>query len=535
MLKLKLEEDLKEAIKDLGFIPPDDTVLTISQHSKFGDYTSNIPLQLAKQEHKNSYQNPVEIANAILGSLGHPPYLERVEVAGAGFLNFFVKNNFLVKDLKEILDQAENFGKNNKGQDKKIQVEFISANPTGPLTLANGRGGAIGDSLAWIFEHSGYQVEREYYVNDTGNQIKILGESVLAAAGKLETQDYHYQGDYVKRLAEIFKDNLDLNPMDLGHLLADYLIDKEIKPSIVKLGIKFDEFYSERSLYPDKINHALEVLDQKGATYEKDGAIWFKSTQFGDEKDRVLMTSDMERGKKEPTYFLADIAHHISVLDRGYTFRVNILGADHHSYAQRILGSMAAVGFHDRLRIVLMQLVKLYKSGVEVKMSKRAGNFITLDELLEEVSADVCRYFFLMFAPNTHINFNLDLAKEQSEKNPVYYVQYAHARMNNILEKAGSFEEAELDQLVEEQELELIKHLLEFPDLVKKISEDLQVHNLTAYSHRLADLFHSFYEKCPVLTAPENLKESRLALVKAAKIVLGSSLSLLGVSAPKRM
>lgn len=543
MIKKQLKEDLKKVIQNLEY-KSDDIVLSISENQAFGDYSSNIALQLSKLKLETGKHNPVEIANKIVARVksqeSSKSYLEKVEVAGAGFLNFFIRPEFIAKDLEEVLGYGDDFGKSEKGKGQKVQVEFISANPTGPLTLANGRGGSLGDTLANILNYLGFEVDREYYVNDTGNQVRLLGESVLAAAGKLVKEDNHYQGEYIQELAKKFADQLNLEPQELGHLLADHLLKEEIQPAISRLGIKFEEFYSERSLYKrNLVEKTAKILQEKGLAYEKDGALWFKSTLFGDEKDRVLITSDNERGKKEPTYFMADVAHHLDVLERGYDKRINFLGADHHGYAQRIKGAVSALGYEGKIDLIFFQLVKLFKEGKEVKMSKRAGNFVTLDELLDQVSKDVIRFFFLMYAPDSHIDFNLDLAKEKSQKNPVFYVQYAHARMSNILKKA---EENQAQTVIKWEllnhptELALVKHLTYFPELVEEIGSNYQVQKLTTYSILLADLFHRFYESSRVLNAESReLKEVRLVLVKAGKIVLGNALKLMGIEAPERM
>lgn len=541
MLKHQLLGDLKKAVEGLGFSGV-DPLLSIPENEAFGDYSTNIALQLSNQLSAISYQSSDEIANKILSNLSGLSYLEKVEIVNPGFINFFIKPEETVIQLSEILKAGKDFGKYNLGEGKKVQVEFVSANPTGPLTLANGRGGAIGDTLANVLTFSGYEVEREYYVNDTGNQIRLLGESVLAAAGKIDFREEHYKGEYVKDLAEKFKDNLDLDSQSLGHLLADYLLESEIKPAIKRLGIKFDEFYSERSLHErGLVEKAAQLLKEKGVAYESDGALWFASTKYGDEKDRVLMTSEKERGKQEPTYFLADIAYHLQVFEAAFTKKINLWGADHHGYEKRVDSALEALGYKGRLNVIFMQMVKLFKDGKEVRMSKRAGTFVTLDELLEQISADAARFFFLMYSPESHIDFNLDLAKEQSNKNPVFYVQYAHARMSNILKGAEQghsteYAKVSLVTLVHPAELSLIRHLVQFPDLVEVISRDYQVHKLTFYSTKLADLFHKFYESCRVLNAEtEDLKEARLALVQAAKITLGNTLGLLGIDSPERM
>lgn len=540
MVKKQLKQDLKKAVESLGY-QSGDIVVSISPNVLFGDYTANIALQLAKQKDGGGKQSPLEIAKEILQKFDHPDYLEKAEVAGPGFINFFIKPEITSQQVKEILEEGENFGKNENGKGKKIQVEFISANPTGPLTLANGRGGALGDTLANVLSFSGYEVEREYYVNDTGNQIRLLGESVLAAEGKIEKKEEYYQGEYIKELASEFSDKLNLEPQQLGHLLADYLLEKEIKPAINRMDVHFDQFYSERSVYHRGLIDQVKIqLKARSLAYEKDGALWFKSSQFGDEKDRVLLTSEEGRGKTEPTYFLADIAHHLDDLEKGYIKRINILGADHHDYAKRIEWAMEALGFKDKIEIILMQMVRLFKEGQEVRMSKRAGTFVTLDELLDLVGKDVARFFFLMYSPDSQIDFNLDLARKQSHKNPVFYVQYAHARMSNILAKAGDSREKEepgdYSLLKQPSETALISHLVAFPDLVQETTQSYQVHKFTSYTTALADFFHKFYENCQVLGAqPPRLEQARLGLVKAAKITLANSLNLMGVSAPERM
>lgn len=539
MLKKLIEQDLKRAVVELGYKWPTDTVLTTSQNPKFGDYSTNVALQLSKQSSLNSHQSSVEIANAILEKIGHPQYVESIEVAGGGFINFFIKDADLAGEVKQIIYEKEFYGKTKERSGKKIQVEFISANPTGPLTLANGRGGAMGDALANVLDLVGYEVETEYYVNDTGNQVRTLGESVQAVLGKVEKKEEHYQGEYIKDLAGQFADKSDVEPQELGHVLADYLLGHEIKPAIKKLNVEFDNFFSERSLYPDKINHALDLLKKSGYTYEKDGALWFRSTEFGDDQDRVLFTSQKTRGRAEPTYYLADVAYHLDVYERGFDTKINLWGADHYGYIKRMEAALEALGYKGRLKVILMQLVKLFKDGKEVRMSKRAGTFVALDELLGEVGVDAARFFFLMYAPSSHIDFNLDLAKEKSNKNPVFYVQYAYARMCSILSKAEAEvidSEIRYGLLKDSAERALIRHLIEFPSLINFIAKTYEVHKLTEYAIKIADLFHHFYEACPVLFAGnKELVQARLRLVLATKIVLGNTLDILGVSAPEKM
>ncbi len=537
MFKQKLEQDLKKAIASSGFSELDDIVCNIPSNVNFGDLSTNIALQLSKLNSSKSDQSAQEIAKNISENFPENDYIDKIEIAPNSFINFFIKKEALAEQLYEILKKGEVYGKNYFGNGQKVQVEFMSANPTGPLTLVNGRSGSIGNTLSKVMDWSGFNVQTEYYVNDTGNQVRLLGESVKAASGLVESKDDHYKGEYVKELVEEFSDKLDLDSQELGHLLSDYFLETEIKPAIHRLGVKFDEFYSERNLYKGSIiEETVAQLTEKGLAYEKDGAIWFKATQFGDEKDRVLITSDDKRGKKEPTYFLADIAHHVDVLKQGYQIRINILGADHHSYLHRLTSVLKFLYPNIQFDIILMQMVKLFKDGQEVRMSKRAGTYVTLDELLDQVPTDAVRFFFLMYSPDSHIDFNLNLAVERSTKNPIYYVQYAHARMNSILEKAdiglGQFE-AKL--LIHPAEIELIKHISQFEELITNISRTYQVHHLANYSLKLADLFHKFYEQCPVLTDAEDLKLARLALVTATKTTLKNSLTLMGISSPDKM
>lgn len=538
MVYQQLQEDLKTAATRAGF-ESTDPVLSISENTQFGDYTTNIALRQAKQDWQNLYHSSIEIANAVIENFGHPYYLERVDIAGPGFINFFVKPQFIAQDLEEVVLKGADFGRSLIGQGKKIQVDFISANPTGPLTLANGRGGALGQALANVLDFCGYQVETEYYVNDTGNQVRLLGESVLAKLGYVEPRGDHYQGDYIQTLAEKNHPGPGTDPQLLGEELARQLLVEQIKPSLNRFGVKFSRYFSEKALHRDgSIQKTADLLVDKGLAYERDGALWFKASRFGDDKDRVLITSLDQRGRREPTYYLADIAYHLNVLDRGFDEKINILGADHHGYAQRIVGVMEALGHPDFLKIVMIQLVRLFKAGREVRMSKRAGTFVTLDQLLQEVPADVAKFFFLMHAPTSQIDFDLDLAKQRSSKNPVFYVQYAYARLSGILAQVGDRQrpgQADPSLLVDKQETALIKHLLFFPELLQNLATSSEVHRLTEYSIKLADLFHRFYEFCPVLSSDEKLRHARLELVFATKVVLGNALNLMGLKAPERM
>jgi arginyl-tRNA synthetase len=546
MLKQQLHRLFSDSLTHLKLeFDKSDLLIIDNQNLQNGDYSTNIAMVLAKR----SGTSPTELAHKIIDGLEDCQLINKLDVAGPGFINITVEPTYLAAELRNIITTGDNYGSNDSLTGQKIQVEFISANPTGPLTLANGRGGAIGDTLAAVLQFCGADVEREYYVNDTGNQVRTLAESVKAVAGVVPADPKHYQGEYVKELADLFKDQLELPSQDLGHILADYMLEHQIKPAIKRLGINFDRFFSERSLYPDGVKNALSELENRSLAYKDDSGAWlFSGTGMGDDKDRVLVTSMAGRGREEPTYFLADIAHQLQIHSEGFVKRIYVLGADHHSYAQRmniVFNDPSALDYRAPfanihgtrwLDEIMMQLVRLIKDGQEFRMSKRAGTYVTLDELLDQVASDAIRYFFLMNAETTHLEFNIDLAREHSQKNPVFYVQYAHARMSNILNKQSLIDNPNLDLLVTEPEQTLIKHLILFPDLVVEIASSYKTHQLTTYGYRLADLFHKFYEHSPVLKAGDpSLLQARLSLVRASQITLANTLRLMGISAPEKM
>ncbi len=491
-----------------------------------GDYSTNIALEIGKIVKKD----PIKIAKQFkeaFGKVATKPLFERIEVVAPGFINFTIFQKILIKKLKKILEEKEKYGKAKKGKRKKVNIEFISANPTGPLTLGNGRGGFCGDVLSNVLEKAGYKVTREYYINDVGEQIRKLG---LSVAGK----EKHYKGDYVKELRKKIKPKKDSDPSEIGKKAAEIILKEMIKPTVKKMGIKFNKWFSEESLYKkDKLKNVLSyILKRKNLVYEKDGALWFKSTQFGDDKDRVVKRSD-----ETPTYFLSDIAYLKNKFERGFDKLIYFFGADHAGYIKRIKAATEALGYKkEQLEIIIMQLVRLILKGKEVRMSKREGNFVTLDELIDEVGVDAARFFFLRRTAGSHLNFNLNLAKEQSEKNPVYYVQYAHARICSILRKAKRKpKNPDFASLNQPAEIELVKQLLYFPEIIEDTAEDYQVQRLPQYTFDLAEAFHKFYEKCPVLTEKKKLTEARLGLVEACKIILKNTLDLMGISAPKKM
>ncbi len=528
MIKKDIYNIVKKALEDEG-VSTEKLVIESSEHA---DYATSIALKLGKFK---NYQNPVEIANFFVSKLEKNEVIKKAEVSAPGFINFTVDEKYATKLIRRIIEKGSTFGESQVGKGTKIQVEFISANPTGPLTLGNGRGAFTGDTLSKILELSGFDVEREYYLNDRGNQVQILGKSVLNQLTEQKNEDEEvYKGEYIKDLAKNF--SAIKNPHEEIEKITEEslkILTAETKSLISeKLKVNFDVWFSENSMYSENLQiEILKVLNEKKLTYEKEGSIWFKSTQFGDDKDRVLVKADGEY-----TYFLSDVIHKAYLSGPKFDKLILLLGADHHGYQARLQAAMEAFDQKDKLEIIIFQLVRLISNGEEVKMSKRAGTYVTLEELIEQVGLDAARFFFNMYSPNTHIDFNLDLAREKSSKNPVYYVQYAHARLCSILATAPTVKsEADLSLLTEPAELDLTKKLLQFDDLVEEISTNYSVHQLTYYAISVAELFHAFYEKHKVISSDPKLTAARLNLVAAAKITLGNTLKLLGVSTPEKM
>jgi arginyl-tRNA synthetase len=548
MVKNKLFELLKRVV------PKTEIDIEMPKEKQFGDYSTNLALDLARKTKKN----PLEIAQKIVKKLPKTDFIEKIEVAPPGFINFYLKDEWLAERVGEILKQGERFGSSDLGKGQKIQIEFISANPTGPLTLGNGRGGFLGDVLANVLEKTGYQVEREYYLNDTGNQILALGQSILNSKLKtkkskpqLKTQNllrsnkvpersegFLYRGEYIKKIAQKIKET---EPKKVGEQAAKIIFEDIIKKDIQKMGIKFDAYKSEKSLINSSaVKKAIEKLKKKGLVYQKDDAVWFSSTKFGDDQDRVLI-----KKTGEYTYFASDIAYHLDKINRGFDLLLDIWGADHHGDVPRIKAIAKVFGFEDKLKIILHQFVRLLENGKTIRMSKRTGTYITLSELIDEVGLDVVRFFFLTKSPETHLDFDLKLAKEQSEKNPVYYIQYATARCSSILRKSqipnpksetnSKSQIPNLKLLIHPAEIELIKQLIKFPDILEEISQNYQVQKLPFYALDLATSFHNFYEKCRVISAQRDLSLARLSLVLATQIVLKNTLNILGIRAPETM
>ncbi|HOQ07848.1 MAG TPA: arginine--tRNA ligase [Clostridiales bacterium] len=522
------------------------------KEKQHGDFSTNIAMLLAKQAKKA----PVQIASILIDNMDFTDtYIQRAECAGPGFINFFLETSWLYDTLKIISREGEDYGRINIGQGKKVMVEFVSANPTGPLHMGNARGGALGDCIASVLQAAGYDVTREYYVNDAGNQIEKFGISLearyiqlLKGEDAIEFPEDGYHGediiDHMKDYIEQYGDKLlDADPETRRRELVNFALPRNIeriKKGLEAYGINYDVWFSEQSLYDSgEFEETINFLKEKGLLYEKDGAQWFRATDFGAEKDVVII-----RSNGLPTYFASDIAYHRNkFVKRGFDWVINLWGADHHGHVARMKAAVAAVGVDPaRLDIVLFQLVRLFKNGEIARMSKRTGRAISLDDLLEEVGRDAARFFFNMKAAGSHLDFDLDLAAKQSNENPVYYVQYAHARicsMLRLLESEGisvpSAEEVDLTLLTASEEQELIKKLAEYPEEIRISAQTLEPSRLTRYVTDVASLFHSFYTECRVKGEEEKLMKARLLLVSATKTVIKNVLDILSINAPERM
>lgn len=521
------------------------------RNPEFGDWATNIALKIGSV----FKVNPRMVAEKICQKLDLPKdALKGFEIAGPGFINFRFNFDWFKEVVREILRKDRDFGRLNIGAGKRVQVEFVSANPTGPLHVGHGRGAAVGDSLASILEFGGYEVQREYYINDAGLQMDILGESVRARyfelLGRSEDAPFPedgYKGEYIYEIAKEIIDRdgkkwLEVPKEESLPFFRSYAgerILEGIKKDLENFGVEFDVWFSEKTLYEKgEVARTIAYLKEKGFVYEKDGALWFKSSLFGDEKDRVVV-----RSNGAPTYLASDIAYHKNKYERGFDIVIDIWGADHHGYIPRMKAAVQALGRDpESLQILLIQFVTLLREGKPVSMSTRAGEFITLAEVVEEVGKDAARYMFLTRKCDSHLEFDLEVAKKQSEENPVYYVQYAHARICSLFEQAKErgiplpdLTTVSLNPLVEEEELELLKVLSEAEGELSIAVKELAPHRIPYYLQRLASAFHSFYNRHPILSAPEELRNARLALSKAVGIVIRNFLSLIGVSAPERM
>ncbi|AEE92560.1 Arginine--tRNA ligase [Tepidanaerobacter acetatoxydans Re1] len=550
---------LNKAIDD-GALPIKDIPdfhIEVPQDKGHGDFATNIAMILARE----AKMPPRKIGEVIAERVDttHSNLIEKIEVAGPGFINFYLVPTWVNAVISDILKYGSDFGRCNTGEGKKVQVEFVSANPTGPMHMGNARGAALGDALASILEMVGFDVTKEFYINDAGNQIENFGLSLearylelMGKQGEIPEGGYHGE-DIIEHMKDLIEQEGDRflymdSPTRRAYFI-NYALEKNIermKKDLENFGVHFDVWFSEQSLHSSgKVNEVIKILTDRGYTYEKDGALWFKASQFGETKDEVLI-----RANGLPTYFASDIAYHKNKFDRGFDWVINIWGADHHGHIARMKGALEALGYDpDKLTVIIMQLVRLYRNGEIARMSKRTGRAVTLADIVEEVGKDAARFFFNLRSADTHLDFDLDLAIKQSDDNPVYYVQYAHARISSILRQAkeqgvdipnvNNLTQNDMnkyaDLLIEESEIELIKKLADFPGEIKLAADNLAPYRITVYSQELASAFHSFYNKCRVLTDAQDLTTARLLLVMAVQQVIKNALAILGISAPDRM
>ncbi|MBL5768566.1 arginine--tRNA ligase [Bacillus sporothermodurans] len=550
-IQMNIKNEIKNAVLKDGLAEEEQIpaiILETPKDKSHGDYATNTAMQLARIAKKAPRMIAEEIVSHFDTSKAS---IEKIEIAGPGFINFYMNNSYLTDLIPTVIEAGDQYGQTDAGKGQKIQVEFVSANPTGDLHLGHARGAAVGDSLCNILEKAGYDVSREYYINDAGNQINNLARSVearyyqaLGLEKEMPEDGYHGQ-DIVgigKKIAEQFGDEYTKkSEEERFEFFRQYGLDYEmekLKTDLENFRVPFDVWYSETSLYKNgKIDAMLKTLRERGHVYELDGATWFRSTAFGDDKDRVLIKNDGSY-----TYLTPDIAYHNDKFERGFDKLINVWGADHHGYIPRMKAAMEALGYNpDNLEVEIIQLVHLYKDGEKMKMSKRTGKAVTMRDLIEEVGLDGVRYFFAMRSADTHLDFDLDLAVSQSNENPVYYAQYAHARICSILrqgEEQGFTVEknAKYDLIKAEKEIEVLKKIGDFPAVIAEAAEKRIPHRITNYINDLASTFHSFYNAEKVLDKDNvELTKARLALIKSVQITLKNALALIGVSAPEKM
>ena len=552
---MNIKEILAQSIKDAaqraieagtvkaGELPT--VVLEVPPQKEFGDFATNFAMQAAR----SLKCNPRMVAQAVADNL-NCAYIDKTEIAGPGFINFYLKQDWIYSLLSNILAQGDAYGNLQQENPEKIQLEYVSANPTGPLHVGHGRGAAVGSALANLMKAAGYDVTREYYINDAGNQIENLAASVnaryLALMGvECEFPENGYHGvdiiDTAKRIVKIYGDKfMQMEEEDRLHEFKTLALKEKLaalKEDLQAFNVDFDVWFSEKTLHEEgRIKAACDYLLERGYMYEKDGALWLKSTEYGDDKDRVVI-----RDNGIPTYLAADIAYHRDKFERGFDHVINLWGADHHGYIARMKAAVGALGYKpEQLEVLILQMVSLYRNGELVKMSKRTGQSVTLNELIEEVGTDAARFFFIMRSIDSQLDFDLTLATEKSSDNPVYYVQYAYARICSILrqiadENIAIDEKAPLASLTAEVEINLIKKLGEYPELIAAAAKERAPHRVAHYVYELASLFHSFYNQCRILGVEPEVQQARLLLVIAVQHVLKHALNILGISAPERM
>ena len=543
-MKEQLISNISQCLANLDY-PSVNVTIQRPKSPEHGDFASNIALVLAKPLGKN----PREIAESIKIELQNSfsDNFDSIDIAGPGFINFRLKKSVLSELLLNIISEAKNYGRTEIGNNKRALVEFVSANPTGPLTVGHGRGAMLGDTVSNILEWNGYDVQREYYFNNAGRQMRVLGQSVYARYLELlgentELPEGGYEGKYIydiaQKVIDEHTDSLKENSDEpIFKNAAEFHIFENIKSTLSRLGLVFDTFFNENTLYENgEITNVVETLREKKLAYDKEGATWFAGTTVGREVDRVLIKST-----GEPTYRLPDIAYHKDKFSRGYDLMVDVFGADHMDAYPDVMAAIDNLGFDSKkVKVLIHQFVTIMRDGNPVKMSTRKANFVTLDELIDEVGADVVRYFFIMRGMNSHLNFDLDLAKDQSDENPVFYLQYAHARVCNIIKRGEAFDhplnlKCDLSLLDKEIEHQLIQKLSEFPEVIERAHSSLEPQTVANYLHELAMIFHRYYAQEKVVTDDKELTAARLILVEATRIVLLNGLTILGISAPEKM
>ncbi|HZK77620.1 MAG TPA: arginine--tRNA ligase [Gemmatimonadaceae bacterium] len=543
----RIRAELVAAARELGASDPIEPLLTRPSDPSFGDWSTNLAMTLARPLRKK----PAEIAGLLrdrmrLSDAG----VESVEIAGPGFMNFRIDPKLIAESVREIIAANENFGKSDAGNGQPVNVEFVSANPTGPLHVGHGRQAALGDAIATLLEWTGWKVSREFYYNDAGVQIENLAASVKArlsaiSGGEAAIPEGGYHGEYIREIAERYAEahpGVDASTADMNSIreFAVAALRKEQDLDLQAFGVKFDTYYLESSLYTDgRVEQVVQMLNARDMTYESDGALWLKTSQFGDDKDRVMRKSDGTY-----TYFLPDVAYHVTKWERGFHRAIDVQGADHHSTVTRVRAGLQALDMgvsKQYPEYVLHQMVTVMKGGEEVKISKRAGSYVTVRDLINEVGGDAVRFFFLMRKSDSQLVFDIDVALKQSEENPVYYVQMAHARMCGIFRvgeidrESFSAEEVDLSVLREPEEQELIKALADFPEEVARAAESLEPHRIATYLSETARRAHLWYHRHHVLGEPEDIMTARLALARASQIVIRNGLRILGISTPERM
>ena len=550
-IKIIIHDALEKARQagELELFPFPEIVVEKPKDEKMGDFSTNVAMTLARSERKN----PKVIAESVARYIKNGSnYLSQVEIAGPGFINLKMSNEFFLERLKNAVKQGDGFGQTDVGQGTKVMIEFVSANPTGPLHVGHGRGAAVGDALGRILKKAGYDLSTEYYINDVGNQMNFLGRSTWLRYRELlgeaiEFPDDHYRGEYIKNIAneiveqkgDEFLSKPEEECLPFFRKFAKDNILKGIEKDLAEFRVNFDNWFSEQSLYEDNsVERAIEWLKGKGHIYEKDGAVWLKSSAFNDDKDRVIVKQTGEK-----TYFCSDIAYHQNKISRGFKRLINLMGADHHGYVPRMEAVLEAMGYDKKtFKILLIQFVSLLRAGEKVSMSTRAGEFETLADVVSEVGVDVARYYFLMRSSDTHLDFDLELAKKETPENPVFYIQYAHARICSIFRTAeekgvvwNRSNEVNLAPLVEEEEFGIIRAVLAFPEVVEKSARAMEVHRIPHFLLDMVSRFHGYYSRHRVISDDKALTLARLFLLDSIRITIRNGFELMGILAPEKM